>query len=96
MPEDQKLSLSLYNNIFPPISQVVEYACQKTKDYDRLAFLYVLTGERGKLEKMRKMAELRRVGDGDGDSAWGSDVEWGSDSVGDGGVGEMRKMAELR
>jgi len=36
-----------------------ESALAKTKDHARLSFLHVLTGDRAKLDKMRKIAELR-------------------------------------
>lgn len=39
--------------------QVVEMAYQRTKDFDRLSFLYVLTGNTDKLKKMLKISELR-------------------------------------
>lgn len=38
---------------------VAESAFQKTKDYARLSFLHLVTGDRDKLEKMRKLSELR-------------------------------------
>ena len=39
--------------------QVVEKAAQMTKDFDRLSFLYLITGNRKKLAKMLKIAEIR-------------------------------------
>lgn len=39
--------------------QVVEMAYQRTKDFERLSFLYLLTGNRAKLKKMMKIAEMR-------------------------------------
>ncbi|XP_065175789.1 coatomer subunit alpha-like [Sycon ciliatum] len=40
--------------------QVVEMAYQRTKNFDRLAFLYLLTGNQEKLGKMQKIAEVRK------------------------------------
>ena len=40
--------------------QVVEMAYQKTKDFERLSFLYLITGNTEKLRKMLKIAEMRR------------------------------------
>lgn len=39
--------------------QVVEMAYQRTKNFDRLSFLYLVTGNRDKLKKMLKIAEVR-------------------------------------
>ena len=39
--------------------QVVEMAYQRTKEFERLSFLYLLTGNRDKLKKMMKIAEMR-------------------------------------
>ncbi|KAL2912119.1 hypothetical protein HK105_208395 [Polyrhizophydium stewartii] len=39
--------------------QVVEYVYQRVKNFDRLSFLYVVTGNIDKLKKMLKIAELR-------------------------------------
>mmetsp|Transcript_11434 Transcript_11434/g.34729 ORF Transcript_11434/g.34729 Transcript_11434/m.34729 type:complete len:1231 (-) Transcript_11434:269-3961(-) len=39
--------------------QVVEMAYQRTKDFERLSFLYLVTGNLDKLRKMCKIAELR-------------------------------------
>ena len=39
--------------------QIVEMAYQRNKDFEKLAFLYLLTGNRAKLGKMMKIAELR-------------------------------------
>ena len=39
--------------------QVVEMAYQRTKDFDRLSFLYVLTGNTDKLHKMAKISTMR-------------------------------------
>ena len=41
--------------------QVVEIAYQRTKNFDRLSFLYVITGNTEKLRKMLKIAEIRKV-----------------------------------
>ncbi|EDV25681.1 uncharacterized protein TRIADDRAFT_24616 [Trichoplax adhaerens] len=40
--------------------QVVEMAYQRTKNFDRLAFLYLITGNLQKLQKMMKIAEIRK------------------------------------
>jgi coatomer subunit alpha len=37
--------------------QIVEVSYQKTKTYDKLAFLYMLTGNSGRLEKMLNFAQ---------------------------------------
>ncbi|KAI8925560.1 coatomer WD associated region-domain-containing protein [Entophlyctis helioformis] len=39
--------------------QVVEYVYQRIKNFDRLSFLYLITGNVEKLKKMLKIAELR-------------------------------------
>ena len=39
--------------------QVVEMSYQRTKDFDRLSFLYLLSGETDKLRKMLKIAGMR-------------------------------------
>lgn len=39
--------------------QIVEFAYQKTKNYERLSFLYLITGNHEKLAKMLKIAEMR-------------------------------------
>mmetsp|Transcript_39923 Transcript_39923/g.58676 ORF Transcript_39923/g.58676 Transcript_39923/m.58676 type:complete len:1289 (+) Transcript_39923:107-3973(+) len=39
--------------------QVVEMSYQRTKDFDRLSFLYLLTGDMEKLRKMLKIANMR-------------------------------------
>jgi len=39
--------------------QVVEFSYQKTKNFDRLSFLYLITGNKLKLEKMLKIADMR-------------------------------------
>ena len=41
------------------ISQIVEIAYQRTKNFDRLSFLYLITGNPDKLAKMAKIAEMR-------------------------------------
>ncbi|KAF5187527.1 Coatomer subunit alpha [Thalictrum thalictroides] len=38
---------------------IVEYAYQRTKNFDRLSFLYLVTGNTSKLSKMLKIAELK-------------------------------------
>ena len=39
---------------------IVETCYQQTKSFEKLSFLYVVTGNRAKLEKMLKIAELRQ------------------------------------
>ena len=39
--------------------QIVEFAYQRNRAYERLAFLYFITGNLDKLRKMLKMAEIR-------------------------------------
>lgn len=39
--------------------QVVEYCYQKTKNFERLSFMYLVTGAQEKLRKMLKIAEMR-------------------------------------
>jgi coatomer protein complex subunit alpha (xenin) len=39
--------------------QVVEMSYQRTKDFDRLSFLYLLTGDTDKLRKMLKISTMR-------------------------------------
>jgi coatomer protein complex subunit alpha (xenin) len=41
------------------IPQIVEIAYQRTKNFDRLSFLYLVTGNPDKLGKMAKIAEMR-------------------------------------
>ncbi|CAJ0935364.1 unnamed protein product, partial [Mesorhabditis belari] len=40
--------------------QIVEMAYQRTKDFERLAFLYLVTGNTEKLSKMMRIAEMRK------------------------------------
>eukprot|EP00959_Pyramimonas_sp_CCMP1952_P170109 3553886-Pyramimonas_sp.AAC.2 len=40
--------------------QIVEFAYQKTKNFERLSFLYLITGNIEKLAKMMKIAEMRQ------------------------------------
>lgn len=40
--------------------QVVEMSYQRTKDFDRLSFLYLITGDTDKLRKMLKIANMRK------------------------------------
>lgn len=40
--------------------QVVEMAYQRTKNFDKLSFLYLITGNLEKLRKMMKIAEIRK------------------------------------
>jgi coatomer protein complex subunit alpha (xenin) len=39
--------------------QIVEFSYQKTKNYERLSFLYLITGNLDKLAKMQKIAGMR-------------------------------------
>ena len=39
--------------------QIVEYSYQKTKNFERLSFLYLITGNMEKLAKMLKISEIR-------------------------------------
>lgn len=39
--------------------QVVEKAYQQTKNFDKLSFLYLVTGSEDKLSKMQKIADAR-------------------------------------
>lgn len=41
------------------LPQIVEIAYQRTKNFDRLSFLYLITGNPEKLKKMAKIAEMR-------------------------------------
>lgn len=38
---------------------IVEFSYQKTKSYERLSFLYLISGNTEKLRKMLKIAEMR-------------------------------------
>ena len=38
---------------------IVEFSYQKTKNFERLAFLYLITGNLEKLAKMLKIADMR-------------------------------------
>jgi coatomer protein complex subunit alpha (xenin) len=40
--------------------QIVEMCYQRTKNFDRLTFLYLITGNLDKLRKMMKIAEIRK------------------------------------
>lgn len=40
--------------------QIVEMAYQRTKNFDKLSFLYLITGNLEKLRKMQKIAEIRK------------------------------------
>lgn len=42
-----------------PVFKIVEIAYQRTKNFDRLSFLYLITGNPEKLAKMSKIAEMR-------------------------------------
>ena len=39
--------------------EIVEFAYQKTKNFERLSFLYLITGNVDKLSKMLKISEMR-------------------------------------
>lgn len=39
--------------------QIVEMAYQRTKDFEKLSFLYLITGNTEKLTKMMKIAQMR-------------------------------------
>jgi coatomer protein complex subunit alpha (xenin) len=39
--------------------QIVEFSYQKNKAYERLSFLYLITGNLDKMRKMLKMVEMR-------------------------------------
>lgn len=51
----RKLSDHSHSIIF--LFKVVEMAYQRTKNFDRLAFLYLITGNLQKLQKMMKIGE---------------------------------------
>ena len=38
---------------------IVEYAYQRTKNFERLSFLYLITGNMDKLSKMLRIAEIK-------------------------------------
>ena len=40
--------------------QIVEYSYQRTKNFDKLAFLYFVTGNTEKLQRMLKVAQMRK------------------------------------
>ena len=40
-------------------TSIVEYAYQRTKNFERLSFLYLITGNADKLSKMMKIAEIK-------------------------------------
>ena len=42
------------------VFQVVEMCYQRTKNFDKLSFLYLITGNTEKLRKMMKIAEIRK------------------------------------
>lgn len=44
--------------------QVVEMCYQRTKNFDKLSFLYLVTGNLEKLRKMTKIAEIRKDSSG--------------------------------
>lgn len=59
--------------------QIVEYAYQKTKNYERLSFLYLITGDIEKLVKMQKIADAR----GDAAAAFHNSLFLGTDYIGE-------------
>ena len=42
-------------------TQVVEMAYQRTKNFDKLTFLYLITGNTEKLKKMMKIGNMQRT-----------------------------------
>ena len=48
---------------------IVEFSYQKTKSYERLSFLYLITGATEKLRKMLKVGGMRGGGGGGGGGA---------------------------
>ena len=48
--------------------QVVEMAYQRTKSFERLSFLYLITGN---MEKLKKMTKIGRKGGREGKREWG-------------------------
>lgn len=40
--------------------QIVEMAYQRNKDFEKLSFLYLITGNLEKLQKMMKIAQIRK------------------------------------
>ena len=40
-------------------ASIVEYAYQRTKNFERLSFLYLITGNMDKLSKMFRIAEIK-------------------------------------
>uniref|UniRef100_A0A914ZVK8 Coatomer subunit alpha n=1 Tax=Parascaris univalens TaxID=6257 RepID=A0A914ZVK8_PARUN len=49
--------------------QMVEMSYQRTKDFQKLAFLYVITGNMEKLQKMMKIAQIRKDSHGQYETA---------------------------
>lgn len=54
-----QLICNLRTDPFSTSSQVVEMSYQRKKDFDRLSFLYMLTGDSEKLRKMLKISNMR-------------------------------------
>ena len=54
VPETKCLKLSV-DHFLNPCQQVVEMAYQRTKNFDKLSFLYLITGNLEKLGKMTKI-----------------------------------------
>lgn len=44
--------------------QIVEMCYQRTKNFDKLSFLYLITGNLEKLRKMMKIGEVQKTNDG--------------------------------
>jgi coatomer subunit alpha len=56
--------------------QIVEHAYQKLKNFEKLSFLYLITGDTAKLERMGKIAEHRGdYGSEFQNSLWTGNVE---------------------
>uniref|UniRef100_A0A0N5AHK6 Coatomer subunit alpha n=1 Tax=Syphacia muris TaxID=451379 RepID=A0A0N5AHK6_9BILA len=49
--------------------QIVEMSYQRTKDFEKLAFLYLITGNMEKLRKMMKIAQIRKDQNGNYETA---------------------------
>lgn len=49
--------------------QIVEMSYQRTKDFEKLAFLYLITGNMDKLRKMMKIAQIRKDQNGNYETA---------------------------
>lgn len=58
-----------FSTYFAGNHQVVEMCYQRTKNFNKLAFLYLITGNLDKLRKMMKIAEIRKDTSGQYQSA---------------------------